>query len=199
MSILLRRIFFRWAQLAVPVTGLCLLAYLLTQQSLRGSANDPQLQWARDAAVRLASGQPVDQVVPAGTIDYSRSDAPFLMVVNDTGTVVASSGRLRADLRTVPVGVFDEVRRNGEERVTWQPEHGVRMASAVVRIPGTTGGFVVAARSLRNTEERVDKLQSITLLAWLLTLGAMLVVTAITEYFLATGGAGLQPGARRPA
>jgi hypothetical protein len=184
MATLLRRIVLVWIQIAVPVTGLCMLTYLLTQQSLRGSANDPQLQWARDAASRLASGQPVGAVVPDDAIDYSRSDAPFLMVVNDSGSVVATSGRLRADLRTVPAGVFDQVRHNGEERVTWQPERGVRLASAVVRIAGGPGGFVVAARSLRDTEERADKLRNITLLAWLLTLGASFVVTAAAQYLL---------------
>src|SRR5262245_40186344 len=115
MAPLLRRIVLRWLQFAGVLTPLCLFGYLLTQQSLRSSANDPQLQWARDAAVRLSAGQPADAVVPDDVIDFSRSGSPFLMVVSDTGSVVKSSGRLRADVRTVPTGVLDEVRRNGEE------------------------------------------------------------------------------------
>ena len=39
--------------------------------------------------------------------------------------------------------------RRGEDRLTWQPEPGVRSATVVVHYQGAQAGFVMAGRSLR--------------------------------------------------
>jgi hypothetical protein len=52
------------------------------------------------------------------------------------------------------MGVFDTVRARGKDRATWQPENGVRSATVAVR---WHGGFVVAGRSLRLTEQHVEQ------------------------------------------
>jgi hypothetical protein len=112
----------------------------------------------------------------------SRSLAPFLIVLDDSGKVLASSATLRGATRSVPQGVLTHARASGEERVTWQPESGVRIASVVEHYGGTTGGFVVAGRSLQETEERVVQFQHLILLGWALTLVGLAVVTTIAEY-----------------
>lgn len=178
---LLRRILLRWLPFAGATVMVSGLVYLTSQQMWRQMANDPQIQVARDAAMRLAAGQPPDAVVPAAQIDFSQSAALFVEVLNDAGAILKSSGTLRGQLRTTPSGVFDHARVSGEERVTWQPERGVRIASVVVRIPGAPGGFVLAGRSLQETGERVDRFQNLIGLACLAILAALLVLVAAVE------------------
>ena len=165
---LARRILWRSLPLAAITTGFCLLTFLVTQQIWRQMANDQQIQMARDAAVLLEAGRPADAILPPGpVVDMTRSLAPFLIVFNDAGAVVAASGRLRGKLRGVPAGVLVNVRQTGEERVTWQPERGVRIATMIVRYAGVPGGFVLAGRSLSETEERIETCQRLVGLAWL--------------------------------
>lgn len=176
------RAFLRWLPLAFLGTTMSALVYLAVQQEGRHLANDPQIQMARDAAAALAAGRPVESVLPAVPIDLERSLAPFVMVLDDKGTVVAASARLAGQTRVMPSGVFDHVRQVGEERVTWQPEPGVRMATVVVRRTDAGGGFVVAGRSLNETEERAYQLQTIVGLAWLVTLVGLFALVAAGEY-----------------
>ena len=63
--------------------------------------------------------------------------------------------------------------------MTWQPRSGVRVAT--VAIPWT-GGTVVAGRSLRAIETRIESIQLLALLGWLaglVVVGAAAVVSAM--------------------
>ncbi|HUL72115.1 MAG TPA: hypothetical protein VLT86_03390 [Vicinamibacterales bacterium] len=180
----LRAAFWRWLPLAALTTALCLLVYLAVQQMWRHAANDPQIQMARDVAARLERGEPVSAVVPADHVDARRSLAPFLIVFDDGGRVVASSGSVGDEPRSVPAGVLTFVREHGEERVTWQPELGVRIASVVVRHGGASPGFVLAGRSLLESEQRTSQFQQLVGLAWLATVIGLFVVAAVSEYAL---------------
>ena len=84
----------------------------------------------------------------------------------------------------MPPGVLQHVRDSGEARVTWQPIGGVRIASVVVSYSGATQGFVLAGRSLQETEDRVAKFQALIGLAWLATLVGLLVVVAAGNWIL---------------
>ncbi len=170
--------------LAVVVTALCGLTYLATQQALRHAANDPQIQMAEDAADALAQGATIESQVPAGKVALERSLAPFVMVLDGSGQVVASSGLLDGNVPTVPQGVINYVRDHGEDRVTWQPAPGVRVAAVVVGYQGAQPGFVLVGRSLRETEKRVGQIGSIIGLAWLVTLAASLVAVFFVELAL---------------
>ena len=163
---------------------MCGLTYLTAQQMWRQAANDPQIQLARDAGAALEQGAPVDAVLPSAQVDIERSLAPFLMMLDDGGKIVASSGRLRGALQTVPAGVLDQVRSSGEERVTWQPDAGVRIASVVVRISGAHPGFVVAGRSLRESEDRTRQFGGLIGLAWIVMLAGVFVLVGLSESLL---------------
>lgn len=181
-----RRILIRWVPLAALATALSLMVYVAVQQVGRQIANDPQIQIARDARAAIAAGQPVESVLPPQRVAIETSLAPWVTIQNESGAVLASSGRLHGQLRSVPTGVLASVRHEGEERVTWQPEPGVRMATAVVHAPGSPGLFVVAGRSLRESEERIGALGKLLLLAWAATLVGLLVVVAATEALVPT-------------
>jgi hypothetical protein len=73
-------------QLAMLVTLTTFIAgtgYLISQQVLRMSANDPQIQLAEDAAGRLAAGENAARVVPERLVDMANSLAPFVIVYDD--------------------------------------------------------------------------------------------------------------------
>jgi hypothetical protein len=166
-----------WLPLAIATAGLCGLAYLTVQQALRMVANDPQIQMAEDAASALNGGASMDSIVPATRVELATSLAPFMIVFDDSGKVLAGSATLHGSVPAYPSGVLDYTRQKGEDRVTWQPENGVRMATVVVKYDQ---GFVLAGRSLRETEARIDNIEKISGLA-------MLVIWAVTLFVAALG------------
>lgn len=171
-----------WLPLAAVTTALCGLVYVAVQQGLRQSANDPQIQMAEDAATALGAGETVESLLPTTKIDIAHSLAPFLIVFDDAGKPVASSGLLHDQLPTLPGGVLDYVSTHGEDRITWQPESGVRIAAVVTNYTGATPGFVLAGRSLREVEKREAQAQFEAGAAWLAALGVSLILVALGSY-----------------
>ena len=167
-----------WLPLAIATAGLCGLAYLVVQQSLRMGANDPQIQMAEDAAVALNGGVSVDSIIPAANVELATSLAPFMIIFDDSGTVLASTATLHGSVPVYPTGVLDYTRQHGEDRVTWQPEKGVRMATVVVRYDK---GFVLTGRSLREVEKRGDQMVQLSGLAMLTIWAATLIVIILAE------------------
>jgi hypothetical protein len=166
-----------WLPLAVVTAGLCGLVYLTVQQSLRMGANDPQIQMAEDTASHLNAGAGVESVVPSTKVEITGSLAPFLMVFDDSGKILASSATLHTVVPAYPLGVLEYTRKNGQDRITWQPEVGVRMATVVVRYDK---GFVLAGRSLREIEKRESQAEQLSGLA-------MLVIWVVTFIMIALG------------
>ena len=169
------------AFLAVCMAG---LVYASVQQSLRQSANDPQIQMAEDAAAALENGTPPSMIVPknASPIDIATSLAPYLIVFDDAGDPIAGNAALNAKIPAFPAGVFDYVRTHGEDRITWQPQPGVRSAAILVRVAsGSIPGFVLAGRSLREVEIREDKLSFMTGTILGLTLAGLFALSAARE------------------
>lgn len=178
----------QWLPIAGVAVVFCLLVYAAVQQALRESADDPQIQMAEDAATTFASGTVPQSPAPPATIDIARSLAPFMIFYDDSGKVLASSALLHGEMPSPPPGVFDYVRRHGEERVTWQPEPGVRIASVIVRVSGPQYGFVLAGRSLREVEKREARLMTQAGAALLFTLGISLAFVGFKESQLRVEG-----------
>jgi hypothetical protein len=169
----------KWLPLAIVTVGTCGLVYLAAQQMLRTGANDPQIQLAEDTARALDSGAAAETLVPAQKVELTASLAPFLMIFDGTGNVVASSAALRGANPALPAGVLEYVRQNGEDRVTWQPESGVRLAAVIVK---AQNGFVLAGRSLRETEKREGQMELLSFAALLGIWAVTLVVIALGEW-----------------
>ena len=181
---MIRQIIRQWLPLAVVITGLCGLVYVAGQQALRLGGNDPQIQMAQDAATRLTAGEPLASVAPARTLDVGASLAPFTIVYDAQGTVLAATGQLHGQTPSLPSGALDNVRQHGEDRLSWQPEPGARYAAVVERVTGPQPGFVLVARSLRETEQRIGVVQLLALVAWLVLLAASLVAVVVVEIVL---------------
>jgi len=104
------------------------------------------------------------------------------MVFSDAGTVVAASARLHGQVPALPGGLLDYVRQHGEDRVTWQPESGVRMATVIVHVPKGPGGFVLAGRSLLEVEKRIDQAGLLSGLGALVVAVGSLIVVVLCEF-----------------
>jgi len=169
--------------LAAAVTFVCGLIYLATQQSLRRGADDPQIQMAEDAAAVLAAGQtPGPLRDTSEKIDLARSLAPGLVSYDDSVQPLAATAQLNGKIPTPPHGVFDYARNGGQHRVTWQPERGVRLASVIVHYNGVKSGFVLACRSLRETEDRVSDIGRLIGAGWVFTIVALLAGTLALRF-----------------
>ena len=171
-------IFKKWLPLAIATAGLCGLVYLTVQQSLRIGANDPQIQMAEDTASALNTGSSLDSLVPSAKVNIATSLTPFLEVYDYSGTIQASSGVLYDSNPAIPHGVLDYTRQNGEDRISWQPEPGLRIAAVVVRYDN---GFVLAGRSLREVEKRISQVEMLSGLALLAIWAATFFVISLGE------------------
>jgi hypothetical protein len=157
---------FTHAASALIVTGIFVAMYATVQQVHRSTANDPQMQMARDISVRLGAYNIV-QLLPDDTIDISNSLGTFVTFYNHNGEPIRSTGLLDGKLPGIPKGVFEYARINREHDVTWQPKPGVRMAMIVESVPSSPEvGFVAVGRSLREVEIRESNLVSILLVIW---------------------------------
>lgn len=170
--------------LIVVITLFSGLVYVAVQQVLRTGANDPQIAMAEDIAIALTEGQSIEAVLPRSQIDIAQSLAPYVVVFDDAGRAVASSGLLHNKMPTLPPGVLEYVRQNGQDRITWQPELGVRSAITVMQYGGSRPGFVMAGRSLEEVEKRVTQLEMIIGMGWLGICGAALIAVSLSEIVL---------------
>jgi len=173
------RILALWIPFIVVITVGCGLVYFTVQQSLRQSANDPQIQMAEDAASALAHGAAEDSVLPTNRVGIESSLAPFTIVFSSTGDVVAASALLHGRNLQLPAGVLDYVRTHGENRLTLQPEPSVRIASVIQRYEGPRSGFVLAGRSLREVEIREHQTRTFVAMAWVISAAVSLVLISI--------------------
>jgi hypothetical protein len=175
-----------WLPLAAAITLICATIYVAVQQDLRMGLNDPQIQMAEDAARALAAGQAPAVLIPpsAYQIDISLSLAPYLAIYDPQGKLlVASNASLNGggSLPVPPTGVFEYTRQHKEDRLSWQPEPGVRSAIVVVAVNGGQGGFVLAGRGMREVENRESALTTQVGAGWAASLIASLILVAFFE------------------
>lgn len=154
----------------IVVTLVCFFVYTEVQQVLRLGANDPQIQMAEDVAAGVARGRWPS--LGSETIEISTSLAPFLLVMDENGRLLTTNASLDGHAPNLPAGVLDWVRRHGEDRISWQPRRGVRIALVVAPVKGLNGGFVACGRSLREVEKRIALASQGTALGWVVLLAA---------------------------
>lgn len=139
------------------------LVYLVAQQTVRLGANEHPIQLAIDTAINLEKGQSAAQAVPANNVDIAKSLSPFVMVFDINKNLLATSGMMGSSKPAYPNGVLDSIDKNGEDRVTWQPQPGLHYATVAIKF---NGGYIVAGRSLSETEKLIDEIGKVVLLAW---------------------------------
>ncbi|MDB5238095.1 MAG: hypothetical protein JWM46_365 [Candidatus Kaiserbacteria bacterium] len=172
-----------WLPLAVAITGLCLAIYASGQQIYRQSLNDPQIQLAEDAVARISGGASASSTIPKTSVDIAGSLAAFMVVYDATGTPLVSSGLLDGRVPVPPAGVFEYAANNSDDRLTLEPEVGVRIAAVVKAIPQGKG-FVLVGRNMRVVEARISDLGDLLLAAWIMLMIATFATTVIAKKYL---------------
>jgi hypothetical protein len=175
-----------WFITALAIIAMSILLYGAVQQSFRTGANDPQIQLAEDGARALENGISAASIAPIDNpIDIAKSLAPFVIVYDENGQVISSSGKLNDTVPVPPLGVLAYAAQHGEHRVTWQPQRGVRIATVVTRFnTGTVRGFVLAGRSLYEVEKRENALSFAVMTGAMATLLATMVIAALFAWRL---------------
>ena len=80
--------------LSLAITLVCGLVYLVVQQNYRLSANDPQIQIAEDTADLMEKGASPAAMIPDHTVDIAKRLAPYAIVYDNQGKVLAYSAVL---------------------------------------------------------------------------------------------------------
>lgn len=154
--------------------------YGVVQQSQRSDANYPQIQLAEDAASALNHGD-TPYVITQGNVDVSTSLAPFMIIYNKSGRVVSSSGYLNGQVPKAPIGILSAAMGKNYHAVTWQPEHGIRIAAVSV---AAKDYYVLEGRSLKEVEKNESTTLQLSLIggiAALILLGLVFVLSGLTE------------------
>ncbi|PIZ45805.1 hypothetical protein CO180_00190 [candidate division WWE3 bacterium CG_4_9_14_3_um_filter_41_6] len=152
------------------------VSFAMVQQMYRQSANDPQVQIVEDLVFSYNEGQtpPTADQVTQSTVDISRTLSEFVMLFDKDGKVVISTGALGADVPQLPAGVLEDVKANGESRITWEPQTDVRVATVIDHYQsGDNEGYVLAGRSLKEVEARTQEALVFAFSAWLLGIGGL--------------------------
>ena len=162
------------------LTLACGLIYTAVQQNYRQSANDPQIQMVEDTILALTHGAAASSLI-GNSVDPSLRLAPFVIIYDDSGKVVASGAQINGQIPNLPAGVFDDVRVTGKKMFTWQTKDGTRMA---VVMDHYSNGFVLSGRSLREVEIREHKLLLMTEATWLAGLIGLIALSFIKNIIL---------------
>ena len=156
-------------------------AFGVGQQVLRMGANDPQTEIIESFYETLTQGQDPSLFGSIPPVDMQKGLTPFVNIYDADGKFVAGNGKLGENSPAPLKGVFDFAKKNGENRFTWQPQKGVRIA-AVLRSykTGVKQGFILAGKSLKEVENRIQnlmKMSAVSLIVALLVL--WLVINAV--------------------
>lgn len=168
-----------WIPFVIVISAFCFLSYASVQQNYRQSANDPQIQISEDIAVNLINGKTIESQIPQNSVDISKSLAPFIIVFDEKGNVIASNANLDGKIPTPPPGVFAYTKTNKQNRFTWQPRQDVRSATVIAYFSGKTSGYVLVGRSIREIEKREDQVFVLAKLTWIGALVATFVAVLV--------------------
>ncbi|AIE61275.1 hypothetical protein [Bacillus methanolicus] len=177
-----KKLFFIWIITMFFITFTCALTFLVAQQSLRLGADSLPAQLAKDTAIQLQKGRNAQDSIPPQKVDASKSYDGFVMIYDKNKNLVATSGMFDTKKPAYPKGALDYVSKKGENRITWQPQNGLRFATVAIK---SNNYYIVGARSLHETEIIINKITQIVFYAWLACLifsaAAILVIYAFIK------------------
>jgi len=163
-----------WLPLAIAIVGVIGFGWLGLQQAYRNAADDPQVEMAKDAAAGINQHQPVSAVIPKTLIDVKTSEAAFMVITDQDGKALATSGQLDGSAPIPPKGSLETAKKKGLNRLTWEPSKGLREATIIVPFDASANshGYVIVARSIKEAERRETDLAHLAFAAAIVTLAA---------------------------
>ena len=163
---------------AMLCSVLLLGVYVVNQQILRRGADDQPGQIVARVRGEVAHGADAATVLSGPKQELSSPEwlagkSAFGAVYDADGKVVASDATLWGELPQPPQGIFGIIRDRGWDKVTWQPQRGVRVALTGLPLPG--GGYVLAGQSLIPGEARTAQFSTLMRWVWLAMLAGCVV------------------------
>jgi hypothetical protein len=170
------------AAFALFFTFLLLTVSVVHQQILRRNADsfpttvakyssspvaDPQAEAIRENIVARYRAADPTQIEISSKRFLNTPDRPstFVVFYDASGRAIGGGATLHGALPQPPHGIFDVIRARGEDKVTWQPEPGIRVA--LTGRPMPNGGFVLSGQSLIPSEARTARLDRLLRWMWL--------------------------------
>lgn len=162
------------AAFALFFSVLLLAVAVITQQYLRRSADSWPTFFARLASTPMDErSEPYRKIMVAHDLagpkqeisssDWLNSTSIFTVLYDASGHALTGNATLHGALPQPPPGIFNVIQQRGEDKVTWQPQPGIRVA--LTGRPMPNGGFVLAGQSLLPSEARTASFYS--LLRWI--------------------------------
>ncbi len=170
-----RKIFFILT--AFLVTLFCGLVFAISQQMLRLTANDPQVQIAQDILNSLAQGADPKQLSPT-TVDMTKATNPFVIIYDNSEKAVGTTVELDKKTPVPPKGAFEKTKKNNESRFTWEPKEGLRQAAVMVKYKD---GYVVVGKSLGEIDNRIKMMLKLVSVAWVMGIAATSLAFLLTR------------------
>ena len=166
-----------WILSLTIVTVMCVLVDVTVQQSYRMNANDPQIQLAEDMQKAFSNNQFTTDSIQSSfesfqptnrQIDLATSLSAWIQLYDASGSLIKSSAIMSGvqTIPKIPKGIFTATDKTGEDRLTWEPQKGIRQAIVVTKFSGMQSGYVVAGRSLKEIEMREGNLNRIVAIVW---------------------------------
>ena len=160
------------------------IVYLAMQQYIRLSANEIPIQYAEDTRNELLHKSDLSEIFKAvPKIELGKSLSPFIIICDSNTAPQASTCSLDGRCPVPPRGAFITAQQQGQNRITWQPEPGIR--NAIVILPFSMNGahgYILAGQSLRETEDRERFLLSQIAAGILITLVATFITALISAF-----------------
>ena len=169
-----------WLVSLLAISIVFVIIYFAAHYALRSGANEPQIQVANDTAWKTALQlEQNGKIVPleGEKMDISSSQGSFVIVYNKDGEVIDSTGVYNGQVPKLPDGVLQGTVEGEKTIFTWEPVENVRIAAVVV----SSGkyGYVLAGKSLVDTESSINKLAYILLVTYGLLLVGITVVAVV--------------------
>ncbi|MFF1634556.1 hypothetical protein [Leifsonia sp. NPDC058248] len=148
-----------WMVGAFVLTAAFAAIFVTAQQIERQGADDAGTRLAAEVAASLQGG---GEPRVSTHEDLGSSLEPFYIVYDSSDRPRFGTGYLHGSLATVPPGVLHAAAL-APNRVTWQPQPGLRFATTSIRSGSET---VLAGQSLAPSEARTDRLMLLLALGW---------------------------------
>jgi hypothetical protein len=174
-----QKVFLVWVGVLALSFG---FAFLIGQQVLRMSANDPQTEIMASFYESLSQGQDPSLFGSIPPVDMAKDLTPFVNIYDSEGKFVAGNGKLD-DANPAPLkGVFVTAKQKGETYFTWSPKAGVRIATILKAYKaGEKEGYILAGKSLKITQGRIANLMKITVLGFMVSVIVLWGVLNLVE------------------
>jgi hypothetical protein len=180
-----QKVFLVWVGVLALSFG---FAFLVGQQVLRMSANDPQTEIMASFYESLSQGQDPSLFGSIPPVDMAKDLTPFVNIYDSEGKFVAGNGQLDGSNPSPLKGSLATAKQKGEVSFTWSPKAGVRIAAILKPYKaGEKEGYILTGKSLKIAQGRIANLMKIAVLGFVvsvLVLWAMLNLLGYTKHTL---------------